>query len=279
MENYHCANNRTRAQMEMGVNKEAFQKITLPDGYEERIIETLAQVQLGHIIFDQWGLSQLNPQSNNGINILLVGKSGTGKTLCGKVIAEYLGVKRKVIYGSDILSRWVGKSERIVDDLFWGLTPSGNILSIDEVDAFVYSRKRAEKSHEIQLVNQFLKNLESHKGICVMTSNRGSEIDEAVYRRADLILDFPSPDAKARKIIWEKGVPESMPVEEMDFGQLAEYELTGANISNVILSTARKAVLQGIGIDNTKIPMPLFIEAINQELRGEDVLRNGVDHV
>lgn len=247
----------------------AFDKIILPAGYRENIIETVSQMKEHKKLFDDWGLGE-KIKRGQGINMLFSGPSGTGKTYCGEVVADYLGVEAEIISVSTIESKWVGGSEKNVSDLFRALNGTNKVLILDEVDSFLLSRSSSDHQHHSKLTNQFLIELERHNGVVIMTTNRPVKLDRALQRRIDLVLDFPEPSAKAREQIWRYMIPSKMPIsnaDPVDYTLLSTYELNGGNIKNAVLSAARKAVTAG-----TDVSMALLSLAAEEEVKEKEVL-------
>jgi len=250
----------------------AFDKIILPEGFIEKIIETVNQLKDYKIIFEEWGLGE-KVKRGKGVNILLSGASGTGKTWCGEVIAEYLGTTADIVSVASIESKWVGESEKNVSQLFKSLLGANKVLILDEVDSFISSRSSNEQQYYSKLTNQFLIELERHDGICVMTTNRPVKLDKALSRRIDLILDFPSPNKEARKLIWKYMIPEKMPTTKIDYEKLSDFDINGGLIKNALFASARKAVTR-----NQKVSMDLLEESIKEEIEESNHLANGKDH-
>ena len=84
-----------------------------------------------------------------------------------------------------------------------------------------------------------LQKMQSYTGVVILATNYFQNFDDAFKRRIKLLVEFPFPDAKNRKKIWEKTIPEDLPVDELDFDFLSEkYELSGSNIRNIVLHAA-----------------------------------------
>ena len=239
----------------------AFDKIILPAGYKERIIEVVSQLKDSKKIFEEWGLEE-KIKKGRGVNLLFSGDSGTGKTYCGQIIADYLGVEAEIVSVADIEDKYVGQSERNISSIFKSLKGGNKVLIIDEADSFLLSRGELKHSHENKLTNQFLIELERHNGICVMTTNRPVKLDKALARRIDINLHFPQPNTEARKSIWKYVIPSKMPQEKIDFDAIAEIQINGGIIKNAILSCARKMVTHGY----KKLTTELILKTAKEEL-------------
>ena len=115
--------------------------------------------------------------------MLFYGPPGTGKTALARYIAKELDRECIVKRASDLLSMWVGESEKQVADAFMRAEREGAILVIDEADSFLYSRDMAQRSWESTLVNEFLTCLEECRAFCICTTNRRENLDAAAMRR------------------------------------------------------------------------------------------------
>jgi len=248
-------------------DSKAFEKIVLPEGYEEKIIETISQIKYHDKLFKEWGFGE-TIKKGKGVNILFTGKSGTGKTYCGELIAEYLGYKCELVSSATLESKYVGESEKNLNNLL--NSNRSKVVVIDEADSFLNSRADSRnQTHENKLTNQFLIELERHNGIVILTTNKGISLDKAVARRIDLILEFPDPDEQGRIKIWQRHIPKKFPCEKIDWNKIGKFEINGGRIKNIILSAARKMIARNIKKLNEK----LLVECINDDIDSEDALK------
>ena len=159
---------------------------------------------------------QANTKPPKGI--LLSGPPGTGKTLVAKALASESEVNFISVKGPELMSKYVGESERGVREVFRkAKQASPCILFFDEFDSLVPERGLSSDSQVTErVISQFLTELdglEELKGVLVLAAtNRKDLIDSAILRpgRFDFILEFPLPDEKARQEIFRvhtKGKP------------------------------------------------------------------------
>lgn len=260
---------------DMTISAGALDKIVLPTEYKRQIIEAVTQLKEHDKIFNKWGFGEVI-KKGRGVNMLFSGVSGTGKTYCGELIAEYTGLKAELISVASIESKYVGESEQNVSQLFKTLNEGKKVLILDEVDSFLTSRQNTDThQHYAKLTNQFLVELERHNGICVMTTNRPVSLDKALQRRIDVILDFPFPSAEVRAQIWTKHMPKKAPFSKnVKVDELSAFALTGGQIKNALLRAARRAAA-----DNLKeIDHALLAHAASQELQASEHMKNSKDH-
>jgi SpoVK/Ycf46/Vps4 family AAA+-type ATPase len=122
--------------------------------------------------------------------ILFYGPPGTGKSALAKYLSEYMDRELMVKRASDILSPFVGMSERQIADTFHDADRDDAVLLIDETDSFLYSRGSGAKSWENTMVNEFLTSLEECRVFCICTTNRMDNLDPAALRRFSFKLPF-----------------------------------------------------------------------------------------
>lgn len=129
-------------------------------------------------------------QADASVRLCLYGPPGTGKTAWAKQLAKDLSVPAHVKQLSDIKNKYVGESEAAVASAFTMARAENAVLIFDEVDSYLRDRQNIDRSHEADLVNQFLTSLENHDGIVVCTTNFIDSIDTAALRRFDYKIKF-----------------------------------------------------------------------------------------
>jgi len=122
--------------------------------------------------------------------LCLYGPAGTGKSAFGKYIAESLDKPLHVKKGSDLISMWVGGTEKNIANAFEDAKEENAVLIFDEVDSFLADRTSANQSWEITQVNEMLVQMENFDGIFIATTNLMDNLDRASLRRFDLKLEF-----------------------------------------------------------------------------------------
>ncbi len=161
-----------------------------------------------------WPMKYLDIFKNADISspkgILLYGPPGTGKTLLGKAVANESGANFISIKCSQLVSRFVGESEKEVSKIFKKAKQSSPcVLFLDEVDSILPKRVSGTSDSHVteRIISQFLMEMdgiEVLRGVVVLAAtNRIDLIDPAILRRGrfDLIFKLPLPDEKAREEI------------------------------------------------------------------------------
>ncbi|PLJ76951.1 MAG: AAA family ATPase, partial [Thermofilum sp. NZ13] len=160
--------------------------------------------------------------------ILLYGPPGTGKTLLAKAVAteseaNFIGVK-----GPEVLSKWVGESERAIREIFRKARQAAPcVVFFDEIDSIVPRRgQRYDSGVTDRIVNQLLTEmdgLERLEGVVVIAAtNRPDIIDPALLRpgRFDRLVYVPPPDEKARLEIFKVHTRRMPLAEDVDLAEL-----------------------------------------------------------
>ncbi|MDE1829436.1 MAG: CDC48 family AAA ATPase [Thaumarchaeota archaeon] len=185
--------------------------------------------------------------------VLLYGPPGTGKTLIAKTVAHTTESNFISIKGPELLSKWVGESEKGVREIFRKArqaTPC--IIFLDEVDAIAPRRNSGSSDSHVteRIVSQLLTEIdgleELHNVLVIGATNRLDMIDNALLRpgRFDRILEVPLPDSKGRQHIFEIHTKKKPLANNIDFARLVELTdgFSGAEIEGVCNRAAMSAV-------------------------------------
>ncbi|MBU3980737.1 MAG: CDC48 family AAA ATPase [Proteobacteria bacterium] len=213
--------------------------------------------------------------------ILLYGPPGTGKTLLAKAVASESEVNFISVKGPELLSRWVGESEKGVREIFKkARQASPCIIFFDEIDSVVPRRGSEAASHVVdRVISQFLTELdgiEELKGIVVLAAtNRLDIIDPALLRagRFDFHLELPVPDEETRLEIFKvhtRGKPLNSNVDLKSLVAATEG-LVGADIELICRKASLSAIREFIesgGEDYSKFRVSAlhFKEALKERL-------------
>jgi len=174
----HLLNNTLKAQGYAEINKDS--SLSLPTSYNPSYINT--DVNLKELVK---GIKE-HPNAR----ICLYGVPGTGKSAFGKWIAEYTDKPFVLKKGSDLISMWVGGTEKNIANAFKEAKEEGAVLVFDEVDSFLQDRRNSKNSWEVTQVNEMLVQMENFDGIFIATTNLMSGLDQASLRRFDMKLEF-----------------------------------------------------------------------------------------
>ncbi|RMG76622.1 MAG: AAA family ATPase, partial [Bacteroidetes bacterium] len=178
-------------------------KNMVPEEYDSKALNT--DVPLDRIeVFLKNFIMQKVSDRQFGVNLLFWGVPGTGKTQCAHYLARKLDYELVVKKASDILSPWVGATERLINAAFAEAEREEKILLIDEVDSLLQSRNRAIRSWEITQVNEMLTQLENHRTIVILTTNYLKLLDSAVLRRVQFKVHFQPLTLSQKILLYNK---------------------------------------------------------------------------
>lgn len=122
--------------------------------------------------------------------LCLYGPPGTGKTEWGRQLALRLGKPLAVKRASDLLSKYVGETERLIREAFEQASRDDAVLLIDEADSLLRSREGARSGWEASMVNEMLTAMEGFEGIFIASTNLIDQLDAASARRFDFKVKF-----------------------------------------------------------------------------------------
>ncbi|MBA3820365.1 MAG: ATP-binding protein [Deltaproteobacteria bacterium] len=202
-----------------------------------------------------------------GISVLFSGHPGVGKTMSGTVLAKRLGLDIYEVDLSQVVSKWLGETEKNLSDVFDAAEPGHVVLLFNEADSLFGKRTSDVKSSNDRYANMetnyLLQRLERFGGLAILTTNLTSAIDTAFKRRFtyDVFFSFPSPDMRAE--LWRRTLPERARIVDIDFDALAEkYELSGGFIK---VACERAAYVAGAS--DTDLDEPLLRQTIERMYR------------
>ena len=223
----------------------------------------------------EWPLTQPDLFSHFGVKpprgVVLFGAPGTGKTLIAKAIANEAKANFISVKGPEMISKWVGESERGIREVFKKAKQAApSIIFLDEFESIAGARveNRGEGSDVMnRVVNQLLSSMdgvEALEGVIVIAAtNRPEMIDPALLRsgRFERVLHVPPPDEASIKEILKIHTAE-MPLGKFDLSSFAKSlnGYTGADIEAV----CREAALIAMRAGRKSISSKHFDEAINR---------------
>ena len=158
-------------------------------------------------MFGSWGFSA---QPSTGVVALFAGPSGTGKTLAAEIIAADLGVDLYKIDLANLVSKYIGETEKNLGRLFDAAEASNVALFFDEADALLGKRSEVSDAHDRYAnieVAYLLQRLERYEGMALLATNLAKNIDPAFIRRLHVVVEFPIPGPAERRRIWARCLP------------------------------------------------------------------------
>lgn len=181
--------------------------------------------------------------------VLFSGRSGTGKTLAAEIVAGALGRPMQVVDLASLVSKYIGETEKNIDEVLREGEATGAVLFFDEADSLFSTRTEVSSSNDRYAnleVGYLLQRIEHHDGLVILATNLRQSIDEAFLRRLQFRIEFPMPEASEREQIWSLMVPEGVPTAgPLDFSALSRHRLAGGHIRNAALKAIFLAEQQG----------------------------------
>jgi len=237
--------------------RRGWKDIVLPRDKVDLLREICNQVEHRHRVYDQWGFGKKMARGK-GLSVLFTGSPGTGKTLAAEVMANELGLDLYKIDLSGVVSKYVGETEKNLEEIFKEAETSNGILFFDEADALFGKRTQISDAHDRYAnieVSYLLQKMEEYEGIVILATNLRENMDDAFTRRIKFVVEFPFPDEKSRLQIWKGHFPKDAPVNKnINYQYLAEhFPLSGGNIANIVLNSAFLASDIGSDIDMDRI--------------------------
>jgi AAA+ superfamily predicted ATPase len=238
--------------------------IVLPDEQATSMCELIARIGARAQVYETWGFAE-KLGKGLGVHALFSGPPGTGKTMAAGLLARAVGLELYQVDTSKIVSKWIGETEQHLAALFDAAEAGHAILLFDEADALFGKRSQVRSStdrYANQETNYLLQRLESYAGICFLTSNHESAIDDAFRRRLAVHVRFPMPDQDERVRIWRALIPTRAPrAHEIDFDKLAStYAMSGGHIRNAVLRAAFLAADEVGVIDTSRLTRAAQLE-------------------
>ena len=182
-----------------------------------------------------------------GVRALLVGGSGTGKTLAAHWLATRLGLPLYRIDLAALTSKWIGETEKNLSAVLSAAEHADVLLFFDEADALFGARTDVGDAHDRYAnaqTNYLLQRIEEFDGIAIIASNSRDRFDPAFSRRLDAILEFPMPDPPARRDLWLAHLGGGHALSEPELDRLAvTVDLAGGHIRNIVLAAAARGVV------------------------------------
>jgi hypothetical protein len=190
-------------------------------------------------VYEDWGFGA--NQRGLGITALFAGVSGTGKTMAGEVLATDLKLDLYRIDLSQVVSKYIGETEKNLGAVFDAADAGSVILLFDEADALFGKRSEVKDSHDRYAnieISYLLQRMEEYRGLAILTTNQRAALDNAFLRRLRFVVEFPFPDSAARADIWRRVFPAIAPVEGLDSTKLARLNVAGGHIRNIAMNAA-----------------------------------------
>jgi len=218
--------------------------------------------------------------------VLLVGAPGTGKTLIAKAVAAHCRVNFIAVKGPELLSKWVGESERGIRDVFRKARQAApSIVFFDEIDAIAPTRGDAAGGGarvSERMVGQLLLEMDSIEAlgdvVVLAATNRSDLIDGALLRpgRFDVVVELPLPDQASRLAILQVHCRQRRVAADVSLERIAAAMegRTGADLEALCKCAAMQALRDSIEKDRGRRFTPYVVESRHFEAAMDDQIGN-----
>ena len=216
--------------------------------YKNLMKSACDQVRYRHKVYDTWGFSEKIAYGKS-VSMLFTGPPGTGKTMAAQIIAAELGLDIYRVSLANVVSKYIGETEKNLDEIFEKARKSKVVLFFDEADVLFSKRTEVKDSNDkySNMESAFLlQKIEEYDGIVILATNLVQNFDEAFKRRMKMLISFTLPDEERRREMWIRAFPEKLPLDNIDFAYLVRnFELSGSSIKNIALHSAFLAAGEG----------------------------------
>ena len=234
------------------------QKIDGRRGWDELVLPARPQTLLKELasearyrgqVLGRWGFEK-KLTLGKGLTALFSGPPGTGKTMAAQIVASELELDLYRIDLSQVVSKYIGETEKHLRQVFEDAEATRAVLFFDEADALFGKRSDVQDAHDRYAnieVGYLLQKIEEFDGIAILATNFRQNLDDAFIRRMRFIVEFPFPDEAQRAGIWNVTFPPQAPLaSDVDFRALArDVRLAGGYIRNIGLTAAFYAAGDG----------------------------------
>lgn len=227
--------------------------LVLPQSEVKLLKEACTHIKYRNTIYNVWGFGK-KAAYGRGLSMLFSGPPGTGKTMAAQVITNQLHMQMYKVQISQIVSKYIGETEKNLRRVFTEAKNANCILFFDEMDALFGKRSEVKDSHDRHAnieTAYLLQQMEEYDGVVLMATNLLQNIDEAFMRRINFVIAFPFPDEATRKKLWKKMLDTDAPIsEDVNFDFLADnFRMAGGNIKNCVIHAAFLAAAENVPIN------------------------------
>jgi AAA+ superfamily predicted ATPase len=251
---------------------ELAQPVATPFSWDDLVVDDEAAAELRAIIaavryrrtlFDTWGLGRVMPYGR-GVHAIFSGPPGTGKTMGAAVVAATMGRQLFRIDVSQLVSKYIGETEKNIGRIFDAAAGTHAVLFFDEADS-MFARRTEVRSHHDRHANTqtgyLLQRMEQHDGVTILATNLIGSIDTAFARRIPYRVEFTRPSAAERATLWRRLLAPPLPTRAVDVDALsADFELSGAQIKNAIVRAGLTAASNATVITDVELRWAATLE-------------------
>ncbi|SEF19844.1 ATPase family associated with various cellular activities (AAA) [Amycolatopsis pretoriensis] len=258
---------RTSGAVQSIIPRRGLADLVLPEAQMSQIAEIASAFRAWPRIAESWGFARKS--ATGGVKALFTGEPGTGKTMSAEVVTGILGLELLKVDLAQVVSKWVGETEKNMEAVFRQAEDSHAVVLFDEADALFGKRgevKQGTDRYANLEVGYLLQRLEASDGLIILTSNLKENIDPAFTRRFHFVVHFPRPSLAERRRLWQLAFPPEAPLSpDVDVDVLCRLDMTGAGIA----SAARTAALAAADAGAGSIGMRHVVRGVSRQFQRE----------
>lgn len=248
-----------------------WEDIVLPADPAQMLKEIVQQVRNRSLVYEKWGFDG-KLSYGKGLNIIFAGPSGTGKTMSAEIIAGELQMDLYKIDLSNMVSKYIGETEKNLERIFNEAGESNAILFFDEADSIFGKRSEVKDAHDRYAnieTGYLLQKMEEYDGIVILATNLRKNLDDAFIRRMHFMIEYPFPEEEDRLQIWQRSFPRGVPMgDSVDLRFMArQFKIAGGNIKNITLAAAFLAAGDAEQPSDGRVEMQHLIRATRREFQ------------
>ncbi len=217
--------------------------LVLAEYTKEHLDELEMWLNHSETLLNEWDMSK---SIKKGYKALFYGSSGTGKTLTATLLGKRFNKPVYRVDLSQLVSKYIGETEKNLEKIFQSAEQQDWILFFDEADSLFGKRTSVSSSndrHANQETAYLLQRVEISTSLIILATNLKDNFDDAFLRRFQSIIYFSLPDENERLVLWQKGFSKKANLKNINLEKIADkYELSGANIMNVIRFSSLMAI-------------------------------------
>lgn len=256
------------------------EQIPAPGGLDTLVVAPDLRLQLEDMVAWYRAAPHLEARyrqgPGQGLTCLFAGPPGTGKTYAAGCLAATLGLNLYRVDLSQVVSKYIGETEKALSQVFSEAESGHGILLFDEADALFGKRSDVKDAHDRYAnveVSYLLSRMDSFQGLSILTTNLRGNLDPAFLRRMRFVLEFALPDREQRRMLWKKHLPDASRWHpDLDLELFVErFPFSGGAIHNVGLAAAYGTV------QNALLTPEILCRAVARELEKAGMSRSRSD--
>jgi hypothetical protein len=225
--------------------------LVLDDHARTELADLAGRVRFRGLVLDEWGMRPGGGRGR-GVAALFTGPPGTGKSMAAEALAGDLGVSLFRVELATVVDKYIGETEKNLDQVFSAVENSDGVLLFDEADALFGKRSEVSDARDRYAnieVAYLLQRMEAFDGLAILTTNLRANLDPAFVRRLDAVVEFAEPESDERAKLWQSCLgdyPLALSVDDLQ--TLAAIPMAGGAIRAAVLTAAYLAAARGRAI-------------------------------